>query len=196
MKKSSFLAVFMVLAGAASAVAQPDGHAKHGGDGHGGPKHHFEQLDENKDGKVTRLELLAHAEARFNDADADKNGRVTRDEREVQHAKRKAAHFKKRDVNGDGKLSQQEVDKMPDEVFARHDSNGDKFLSQSELEAFELRAHFFHDADEDEDDGLTREAMRSHSEKRFGKLDKNGDGAITQDEMAKHGHGHHHSRGA
>lgn len=188
MRKTSMLALVMVLAGASTALAEDDG-AKKACEG-GGRGHHFAELDKNADGKVTRDELLARAEARFNEADANKDGRVTDDEREVQHAKRKTAHFAKRDANGDGKLSPAEVERMPDEVFARHDTNGDKFLSAAELEAFELRARHHHDAEEDDEDGVTREAMRERNEKRFVKLDKNRDGAITQDELA-HKHGRH-----
>jgi Ca2+-binding EF-hand superfamily protein len=124
-----------VLAGAVALAG--DGHGKHEGRGHGGPgKHLFAQMDANKDGKVTRDEARSAGERLFQKIDLDKDGSVTEAEAQTGMQalgkERAQERFTAKDTNHDGKLSADES-KMPAERFTRIDTNKDGFLTQEEL---------------------------------------------------------------
>ena len=90
--------------------------AKGGYGGKGGPRLSFEQLDLNGDGQVTKDELAAQATARFNDADTNGDGNLSAKElaaaSERAKEERIARMIEKRDENGDGVLSQAEMQPM------------------------------------------------------------------------------------
>lgn len=68
-------------------------------------------------------------------ADTNQDGTLSPEEKQAFFQARGKAHFEKRDANGDGKLSQDEVSRMPAEVFAKIDTNGDGALTPQELKA-------------------------------------------------------------
>jgi hypothetical protein len=130
---------------------------------------HFAKLDQNGDGKVTKAELVAAHEKRFDAMDQNRDGKVTQEERKAAKEARRA------------------------EMLAKHPEWADKAGKGK-------RGHFgkrgdcgHHDAE------VTRADVRERAEQRFAKLDENGDGALTRDELAAapwhgrgrgHGHGH------
>lgn len=179
----------LVLAGAAFAG---DG-GKHGGRGHhGGPmKHLLAQMDANQDGSVTREEARSAAQKLF--ATLDQNGDGTVTEAEASEGMRALRQrnaderFAKKDANGDGRLSLEES-KMPERRFQRLDANSDGALTKEELsQAFagkgERGSKHFGKLDADQDGNVTQAEALAAAEARFQRLDKNGDGVLTSDEL-------------
>jgi Ca2+-binding EF-hand superfamily protein len=133
-------------------------HGHHGGKrAQHGAHHDHARLDTDGDGRLSRVEVEAGANARskranplvenFAAIDADRDGHLVRSEirawherqrpqREAEMRKRFDERFAAADLNGDGKLSRVEVDeKMPrlSSRFAWMDDNRDGFLSSDEL---------------------------------------------------------------
>ena len=195
MKKLITISILTALAGVAVASAQPDAGAAHEGScgmrgGFG--MHKFENLDQNKDGRVTRAEMLAGATERFDKADANKDGSVSSDERKAAFQKFGEQRFAEQDKNKDGALS---ADELPPHFAKRSeklDTNKDGKLTRAELQAFADQHQGRFAAHAGADKTRTRAELVEHVGKRFEKLDTNKDGALTQDEMAK---GHHGRRG-
>ena len=100
-----------VIAGLATAASVPE----HKGFGHYG-KIKALKLDTNKDGAVTREELLSHNTERFKRLDFNEDGSISKDEFNA----RLITMFKKMDTNGDGKLN---GDEMPKRHGAGHSRN-------------------------------------------------------------------------
>lgn len=201
------LASSLTLGFAALALAGP--HHEPGSRA-GGPDR-IQQLDTNKDGKVTRQEARAAAVARFKALDTNKDGVVSQEEatkaREKQHARRAAEHFAKMDTNKDGRLSKTEV-KMPPARFQKLDTNKDGALSPAELaagkkERTEKRAHkgtghgTWARQDTNQDGKLTEQEATAAADRMFDRADTNRDGILTGEEMQR-GHQHgpkSHGRG-
>ena len=185
-KKSLTIAIVTALCGAPIfAVAQPGG-----GPGHW-DKPSFEQLDTNKDGKVSPAELQAQANSHFAQFDTNKDGKVTkqeaeafmaskrgehektRGEHEQKRAEREQARFAEQDANKDGKLSKQELARLPGDWFERLDLNGDGFVTQDEMkEAHAAMKERF------------EKGMHEHGAGMFDRLDSNKDGVVDQSELA------------
>jgi Ca2+-binding EF-hand superfamily protein len=130
----------------AAGTAYAAGSEKHRG-GHG-PRINFEEVDTNKDGKLTESELMAHAKTRFDQADADKDGMISEDELRARIAaemaertERRVQHIMERhDANSDGQLSQDEMKpQYAGKMMKRADTDGDGAISKDEFEAFKDR---------------------------------------------------------
>ncbi len=115
-------------------------------------------------------------EKMFLEHDADKNGTLAKDELPARFQK----HFQSADKNGDGQLSKEEAieahkerrEKRVTKLLMKFDTNSDGLVSKSELISF--------------------------VEKKFAKLDENGDGQLSAEELSKMKKmmrgGHHHSK--
>jgi Ca2+-binding EF-hand superfamily protein len=116
---------------------------------HGGPRDgmflNFDEIDADKDGKITAAELEAHRAARFAAADANKDGSLSAEELVAMHEAARAERQLARstdmiarfDANGDGLLS---ADEMPQPgegkgMFDRIDTDKDGAISKAEADA-------------------------------------------------------------
>lgn len=108
-----------------------------------------------------------HGEQIWNKLDTNQDGKVTRDELKADVS----TLFAKVDANKDGKVTQDEASQFfaakRDEMKAKH--------------AERLKA-----ADTNKDGKWSKEELSEMSERRFGKLDQNSDGAVTQAELDAH----------
>ena len=137
MKRTYAVAVIVaasltVAAGGAMAFG---GHKK--GDDKGQMR--FEQMDTNKDGKLSLQEMQATPAARFAEADANSDGMITADEATASGSKRAEKRFGKmlerHDANKDGALSLEEMqdNARQSEMFAKLDADKDGFVSKDEM---------------------------------------------------------------
>ncbi len=109
---------------------------------------HFDALDTNHDGKLSKDELHAgwkqHAGEHggfgfFKKLDTDGDGRVSKEEAKAADDKRFEERFDKMDANHDGFVDKSDFELIRkqhlDEAFAKADSNHDGVLSKAEFEA-------------------------------------------------------------
>ncbi|WP_372571404.1 EF-hand domain-containing protein [Ruegeria jejuensis] len=131
MKHAGFIGGVVVLA---TAIAASGAMAKGPGKGVA-----FEVLDADGDGQVTIEEVQAWQEQRFTSVDTDGSGTLSLEELQAAgqtRANEKAAKMlERRDANGDGQLSQDEMPKRrdPSRMFDRMDANDDGSISQQEF---------------------------------------------------------------
>jgi Ca2+-binding EF-hand superfamily protein len=139
MRKSTKLALgFAALAGAVATAAYaaeaPGGWRMHGM--HGNMR--LQKADTDKSGDITFEEFSAAMNGRIENADANHDGKVTVEElaarlekaRYERMAKRMIARF---DTNGDGQLTEDEVQGRQKKLFALLDRNDDGKIEKSEM---------------------------------------------------------------
>jgi Ca2+-binding EF-hand superfamily protein len=162
---------------------------------HGDHGKGLSKFDKDGNGVVTRDEMRTVELERFQQIDTNKDGRLTMDELQVAAKDHAAKRFARHDKNGDGRLSRDEVAHMPDQVFARLDKNNDGFLTPDELGNFAGKEDHaqkrFERADTNHDGAISRDEAIAEIDQRFARLDTNGDGVISADEAkaAHHKHG-------
>lgn len=165
MKKMILFSVLTVLAGGGIALAHGHGH------GHAGRM--LQHLDANKDGKITLTEMQTEATRHFAEADADKDGRVVQAEWKA-HQKKMRAQFtgKHKDIAAKG-------DKERGECRGEEHAHG----------------RFFEKLDQNDDGAVDNKELTTHLQKKFTRIDANGDKVVSGDELqlrrGKHGRGHH-----
>jgi len=115
--KTTITAVTVALATASFAFGEPPkGKGERGGD-RPVPPEVLEKFDANKDGKLDKEERRAAYEARraemIKKHDKDGDGKLNDEERKAAFEARKAEMLKRFDKDGDGKLSKEEREAMP-----------------------------------------------------------------------------------
>jgi Ca2+-binding EF-hand superfamily protein len=129
----------------------------------------FDQIDRNKDNKLSREELQAHARQMrrlrpvtlayiwvFNAQ------RDPLSDEELQHA---YAALRKMDTNSDGKIGR-------DEIAAAKRELADKMVASR-----------LHEMDTDRDGKLSKDEVSGWIAQRFQRIDQNGDGQLTREEL-------------
>lgn len=168
----------------------------------------FEQIDTNKDGKVSLAELTASRETWLTKVDTNKDGVAT--EAEIQsnmtahHQERLQKMFERDDANKDGKLTREET-RMPSAFFEKADANKDGALTLAELTNARKNAPADKQAkhgpgkgarfDQNSDGKVDLQELRAAAQSQFAKLDTNKDGSLTSDEFRPHGGHFKHRRG-
>lgn len=140
--------------------------------GHKGGGKHFEKLDTNSDGVVTRVEAETAALAAFVKVDTDGDGFATQDELKAAHEARRAEMKAKMAEKMEGKEPRKpKADADPAKMEARKAKKAEK------------SAERFASADTDGDGKWSQaEFMTQHLE-HFAKLDTDGDGNISAAEQ-------------
>jgi Ca2+-binding EF-hand superfamily protein len=106
-------------------------------------------------------------------------------------------HFSRFDEDGDGKVAVSELDARHKEMLAEADKDGDGYVTKDEMKALHEshmaghKARMFPDANND--GKVTRREFEDAARDHFNKLDKDGDGLLTTEEMEEHHgmRGHH-----
>jgi Ca2+-binding EF-hand superfamily protein len=170
--RTTVLASLTLLAIGVSAAAHEGKECE--GDGKRDPAAFIKRFDKNGDGKLEVSELPDRMRTWLGAADTNKDGVITTAElaahRAAMDAERRDpnAMIKRFDANGDGRLALSEVPERMREHLASADTDGNGYLSVQELTA-------------------ARDAME---QARFAREDKNGDGALTEDEVGARGWAH------
>ncbi len=194
------VAASLLLSGAAAPAFAAKGEGKH----HARHAAMIERLDADKDGKISLDEFKTNVSAAFKAFDADGNGEVTKDEikarraafKEARKAVRSAADadkdkaretlaaagpfmlpgagkmFDRTDTDKNGTLSQAEVLASAEKIFARRDTNKDGALDTAD--ARPMKGH---------GKGHHGKGGEDRAERMLKRLDTNGDGKISQEEM-------------
>ena len=109
--------------------------------------------------------------------------------------------MKRFDLNNDGKVTQEEIDKAKTDLFAKYDTDGNGVLSLEEWQAMrqdrmkERMAEHFKRQDSNGDGGISQEEFMARAQHMMERMDHNGDHAIEADEMGHFGGGFgHHGR--
>jgi Ca2+-binding EF-hand superfamily protein len=101
--------------------------------------------------------------------------------------------FEQFDANGDGRLTQAEIDQVRQSRLAEFDQNGDGSLTLEEYQALWLAAmrermvDRFQAHDDDGDGMVTVEEFGESFDRMVSRLDANDDGALTPDELRRRG---------
>jgi Ca2+-binding EF-hand superfamily protein len=99
--------------------------------------------------------------------------------------------FAAMDTNGDGVISQEEIDQRQAERFQRMDTDGDGVLSVDELYngLQRERAERMHKwLDRNGDGQVSQEEFNAIHSKKFSRLDRDGDGTLSKEELQPRGH--------
>jgi len=161
-RKILYATVVLALASAGTAIAQQSSNAPAPPQ----PEKHL-RLDANNDGVIDRTEAAASPgfAARFDQMDKNKDGRLTADERPQRHGWRhgdRRGHGKmmQADTDKDGRISKAEAAADPKlaERFAKMDANRDGFVDRADFQArmAQRRSECFDKVDLNKDGKLSR----------------------------------------
>ena len=137
-------------------------HASYGGGHHGARmgmrvQKLFDEVDADKDGKITESELTQYRVARISKVDANGDGALQMDEFQTIWADvmrpRMVDHFQFLDEDGDGTISEAEITTPLSMITGRLDRNDDGVIARDELKRKHRGWHKrWHDDDDDDDD--------------------------------------------
>lgn len=133
--------------------------------------------DANKDGKISKAEATAAAQARFARMDADKDGQLTAKDRDLKRDQRLDERFAALDTDRNGQISKAEFTAGHEARAERRGGPGGKRWGG--------RRHGGPGpmAEARKDGIVTRAEFLAGATERFDKADANKDGFVTADEM-------------
>jgi Ca2+-binding EF-hand superfamily protein len=172
MSKIRCLITALLLAGAPGAFAQPSA-----------PEDASRAAP--ADESARRAEREAQAEARFQQADRNRDGKLSPEEMEAARAARRAERFAKMDRNRDGGLSREDLRQAREERRGQRGHRRER--KHAKLQALVT----------DGDHALSRAELGDkapHLAQRFDTIDANHDGRLTREEMRAQRP--HHGEGA
>lgn len=138
-----------------------------------GMKQHFKRLDADKNGVITYEEMMHSVHQKFNEFDKNGNNYV-----ELEELPKKmpiSDQMKKR------------MQKHAEKMAKRSDGNDDEMQARMKERFMKKRSRlsFVARLDENGDERLSVEEFAMQKIRRFKTADRNGDGAVTQEEMEK-----------
>jgi Ca2+-binding EF-hand superfamily protein len=162
--------------------------------------------DAGGNGSISRQQWLNAAGARFDRLDANQDGVLTPDEltRGRRNAPPGGRSISRMDTNGDGQISADEFraahPQAPADLFTKLDTNKDGQLSPDELRgmraqaAAAMRQRLVERLDTDHNGSVSLAELQAArpgvTAEQFNRLDRNGDGQLTADELPRwHGFG-------
>lgn len=147
----------LAFAGSQVLASGWEGGHKRGGMGRGIQM--FEQMDANGDSRVTAAEITAFADALRTEHDTDGNNAISLSEFEgiwlKQMRSRMVDRFQMMDDDGDGEISEAEVNTKMSRMMRRMDRNDDGAIELKELGRHKRHGKY-HDGDDDDDDDKDR----------------------------------------
>jgi len=164
------------LAGA-SIAAVAFAHPGHDGAAGGPPpmmlmlQHHLDGMDANKDGFITKDEFLSHPAAMFDRLDANHDGRISKDELAAMKAMHGEHRVCKVQKDGDKEPRDVPCDSLPGMAGG---PGGHMAM---------MMHHMAANMDADHDGRISFSEFQAPVHDHFSKLDKNGDGYISKDEL-------------
>jgi len=106
---------------------------------------HWQKFDSNEDGRIEKSELDARLAARFKEADLNGDGKISFEESEAAREKRRVERRKERfdrmDRDGDGVLSEVEVNRLAERMWIRADLDDDDVVTMREMHERRERMH-------------------------------------------------------
>lgn len=111
------------------------------------------------------------------------------------HGKGGMGLLRQADTNKDGVITREEAEALADREFARFDRNKDGTVDQADFDALRKEMtdyrvkRFAHGFGAGPDGRVTREQFQAKAAERFARMDFNGDGSVSRDEMPGRGHG-------
>jgi len=139
MKKILIVAGFLFVVSSVSArgfIENAQGKQKN--QNHPKPEEVMNRLDANKDGKISNEEAKGPIKGNFAKVDANSDGFITLEELKNELAGNKRTNkeeiLNRLDGNKDSKISLEEAKGPLKEHFAKVDANGDGYISQDELQ--------------------------------------------------------------
>lgn len=151
-------------------------------------EHMVKLYDANHDGKVTREEYVQGFVARTMRMDRDKDGAIAAVDF-GKSADRHAALFRRYDADHDGRITRAELEAAAGRTFDRIEGSRDGAVTATEVSAAnDARrargaAARMKALGAGPDGKVTREAWIAAEDRTFHRLDRNGDGVLSADEM-------------
>ncbi len=146
--------------------------------------------DANKDGMITRAEMLASVETMFARVDADRDGRITQTDRQQMASKMgnrapgkaRGDQWAKLDTNADGSISKSEWDAAKASRGERRGARGDH-AGGGRHGGGKMGGAMLKMADANNDGAITLAEARVAATAHFDRADTNRDGNLTREEM-------------
>lgn len=135
---------------------------------------------------MTRAQIEARIKQRFDRADTNRDGAVTRDEiaerREARREDRRDRAFARMDADGNGSISRAEFDDAGERRAERRAERGAKRMGKHHGRRHAMAGMMWGRADANDDGRITLSEALARPLERFDRADSNRDGTLTLEE--------------